>query len=88
MCKKSTEFIKDRIAKAGIGFCPEAMAAPAIAAGDVCRIPLRQYIPERSVCLIEDSSRPQSVAMRALKDLLCADAGGRQAPLECAPAPI
>ena len=66
----------------GIGFCPEAMAAPAIAAGDVCRIPLRQYIPERSVCLIEDSSRPQSVAMRALKDLLCADAGGRQAPLE------
>ena len=57
------------------------LPAPAIAAGDVCRIPLRQYIPERSVCLIEDSSRPQSVAMRALKDLLCADAGG-QAPLE------
>ena len=61
----------------GIGFCPEAMAAPAIAAGDVCRIPLRQYIPEREVCLIEDSSRPQSVAMRALKDLLCASTGER-----------
>ena len=65
----------------GIGFCPEAMAAPAIAAGDVCRIPLRQHIPERNVCLIEDDSRPQSVAMKALKDLLCADAGA-QPPLE------
>lgn len=65
----------------GIGFCPEAMAAPAIAAGDVCRIPLRQHIPERNVCLIEDDSRPQSVAMKALKDLLCADAGA-QSPLE------
>lgn len=59
----------------GIGFCPEAMAAPAIASGDVCRIPLQEHIPERKVCLIEDSSRPQSVAMKALKDLLCAPSG-------------
>ena len=59
----------------GIGFCPEAMAAPAIASGDVCRIPLQEHIPEREVCLIEDSSRPQSVAMKALKDLLCAPSG-------------
>ena len=60
----------------GIGFCPEAMAAPAIAAGDVCRIPLRERIPERNVCLIEDASRPQSVAMKALKDLLCQPPAG------------
>ena len=54
----------------GVGFYPESMAAPAIAAGNVYQIRLAESIPERLVNLIEDSSRPQSVAMKAFKKML------------------
>ena len=54
----------------GIGFYPEPMAAPAIAEGSVSQIRLAEQVPERTVSLVEDASRPQSVAMRALKQLL------------------
>lgn len=54
----------------GIGFCPEQMAAKAIEAGEVYRIPLEEPLPGRSVCLIEDEGRPQSVAMKAFRTLL------------------
>lgn len=55
----------------GIGFFPEAMAASAIARGEVSQIRLVEPVPERSVSLIEDTSRPQSIAMKTLRKLLC-----------------
>ena len=48
------------------------MAAPALAAGTVFQIRLAEPIPERFVNLIEDTSRPQSVAMKAFKKMLLA----------------
>lgn len=57
----------------GIGFFPEIMAAPAIARGEVFQIRLVEPVPERSVSLIEDTSRPQSTAMKTLRNLLCSD---------------
>ena len=56
----------------GVGFYPESMAASALAAGTVFRIRLAEPIPERFVNLIEDTSRPQSVAMKAFKKMLLA----------------
>ena len=56
----------------GVGFYPESMAAPALAAGTVFQIYLAEPIPERFVNLIEDTSRPQSVAMKAFKKMLLA----------------
>ena len=57
----------------GIGFYAEKLAAPAIAAGEVYQVRLVEPIPERSVCLLEDSSRPQSVAVKTFKHLLCGE---------------
>lgn len=54
----------------GIGFFSEALAAPAIERGLVFPIAVREAIPERAVCLIEDTSHPQSIAVRAFKKLL------------------
>lgn len=54
----------------GIGFYPEPMAAPAIVNGEVSQIRLVEPVPERSICLIEDTARPQSIAMKALKNQL------------------
>ena len=58
----------------GIGFFPEPMAAAALADGSVTRIRLTESVPQRAVSLVEDLSRPQSVAMKALKKLLLAPA--------------
>lgn len=54
----------------GIGFYPEPMASSAIADGSVAQIRLVEPVPERSVSLIEDLVRPQSVAMKALRKML------------------
>ena len=56
----------------GIGFYPEPMAAAALESGSVTPVRLTVPVPERSVSLIEDLSRPQSVAMKALKKMLLA----------------
>ena len=56
----------------GVGFYPESMAASALAAGTVFQIRLAEPIPERFVNLIEDTSRLQSVAMKAFKKMLLA----------------
>ena len=50
----------------GIGFYSETLASPAIAAGEVFRINLSETVPQRAVCFIEDTTRPQSIAMKAL----------------------
>ena len=54
----------------GIGFYPEPMAAAALESGSVTPVRLTVPVPERSVSLIEDLARPQSVAMKALKKML------------------
>ena len=54
----------------GIGFYSEKLAARAISAGEVYRIELAEAVPERAVCLIEDDTRPQSVAMKAFRQFL------------------
>ena len=56
----------------GIGFYPETMASASLTGGSVAQIHLAEPVPERSVSLIEDLSRPQSVAMKALKKMLLA----------------
>ena len=56
----------------GIGFYPEPMAAAALADRSVTPVHLSVQVPERSVSLIEDLARPQSVAMKALKKMLLA----------------
>ena len=55
----------------GIGFYPEIMAAPALLQGDVRHIRLAEPVPPRSISLIEDATRPQSVAMKAFHRHLC-----------------
>ncbi|MGN0478278.1 MAG: LysR family transcriptional regulator [Hominenteromicrobium sp.] len=55
----------------GIGFFAEMLAARAIEQGQVFPIHLKEELPERAVCLIEDASHPQSIAMKAFKRLLC-----------------
>lgn len=60
----------------GIGFFPEALAAPAIERGEVFQVRLAEPIPQRTISLIEDPSRPQSLAMKALKRLLCPETPG------------
>ena len=56
----------------GIGFYPEPMTAAALESGSVTPVRLTVPVPERSVSLIEDLARPQSVAMKALKKMLLA----------------
>lgn len=54
----------------GIGFYPEPLAQDAIDKGLVRRIPLNDPPEERAICLINDASRPLSIAGRALADML------------------
>lgn len=54
----------------GIGFYPEPMAAAALENGSVTPVRLAETVPERSVSLIEDLARPQSVAMKAMRKML------------------
>lgn len=53
----------------GIGFYPESLAEKAIQAGEVNQIRLVEQVPKRSVCLIEDTSKPQSIAMKTLRQM-------------------
>ena len=58
----------------GIGFYPEALASEPIARGEVLPIRLVEPIPEREICLIRDTSRPESIAARKLMEYLQRDA--------------
>lgn len=57
----------------GIGFFSETLATPAIARGEIYQIHLAEPVPARSISLIEDTAHPQSIAMKTLRKLLCAD---------------
>ena len=56
------------------------LAAQAIEQGLVYPIAVRESIPDRAVCLIEDASHPQSIAIRAFKKLLCAEKPEAETP--------
>lgn len=64
----------------GIGFVPEKFALDALAAGEVCQIPLYEDIPSRTICLIEDRSHSLSIAANALKRLLLETCVTRRSP--------
>lgn len=54
----------------GLGFYPEELAAEALSRGEITQIPLVEPIPERQVCLIRDTNRPQSIAAKKLEETL------------------
>ena len=60
----------------GIGFCSGAMAAGLLSSGEIYQIPLSEPVPERSICLLEDTAHPQSVAFKALRKQLLSPAEG------------
>ena len=55
----------------GVGFYPEQLVAPRIARGELFCIPLDQPVPERAITLVEDTARPRSTAMKAIRELIC-----------------
>lgn len=56
----------------GIGFVPEVLLNDYPDADEIFEIPLYEKIPARSICLVEDTSHPLSVAAMKLKDMLTA----------------
>lgn len=54
----------------GIGFVPDAFVRNHMGTEPLYTIPLAEEIPVRSICLVEDTSRPLSVAASTLKDML------------------
>lgn len=54
----------------GIGFVPESFVHNHSGKEELYVIPLAEEIPTRSICLVEDTSRPLSVAATALKNML------------------
>lgn len=54
----------------GIGFYPEKLAAESLAQGRITQICLKEPLPQRQVCLIHSTARPQSIAVRTLKKAL------------------
>lgn len=54
----------------GIGFIPEFFTREAIKSGEIVEIPVVEEIPSRAICLVEDTTRPLSIAADALKQLL------------------
>ena len=57
----------------GAGFVPEDLAASALKEHRVIHLPLKNPIPSRSVCLIEDMSRTPNLAAMALRKMLMKD---------------
>ena len=66
----------------GVGFYPEQLAAPYVAAGRLFCVPLDRPVPERSIALVEDASRPRSTAMKVLRRLLCSPPGAKGARIQ------
>ena len=59
----------------GLGFLPESFAADMIKEKVIFPIALTEAVPSRQICLIQDGSRPLSIAARKLKEMLfeCSD---------------
>ncbi|MDO5550684.1 MAG: LysR family transcriptional regulator [Lachnospiraceae bacterium] len=54
----------------GIGFYPEKLAAESLTQGKIIQIHLGEPLPERQVCLIHSTARPQSIAVKTLQRVL------------------
>lgn len=54
----------------GVGFVPEMLAREAVEKGEVFEIPLTEPIPEREILLVEDGSRPLSIAAERLRQMM------------------
>lgn len=54
----------------GIGFVPDAFVNSYAGSEKLYVIPLAEKVPVRSICLVEDKSRPLSVAANTLKNML------------------
>ncbi|MCI5504585.1 MAG: LysR family transcriptional regulator [Eubacterium sp.] len=54
----------------GLGFLPKSFAADAIKEGIIFPVPLKEEIPPRQICLVQDQSRPLGIAARQLKKML------------------
>ena len=50
----------------GIGFIPEFFLTEALASGDIQKIPLKEEMPPRQICLVEEKSRRLSFAAGGL----------------------
>lgn len=57
----------------GVAFLPEPMALEAVRKGEIIRIPLKEKIPTRYVCMVYDPHYPVSTAARTLKEMLRRD---------------
>lgn len=54
----------------GIGYLPEIYARDALEKGDVFQFLLREEIPSREICFIENEQYPLTIAAKELKELL------------------
>lgn len=54
----------------GLGFVPEDFARGALEDGRIVRIRLKETIPTRHICLIEDTQGSLSPAARTLRQML------------------
>lgn len=50
----------------GVGFLPKWFATEALSRGEVFQVKLEETIPDRYICLVQDTSRPMSVAAQEL----------------------
>ena len=50
----------------GLAFLPQPMAAPSLLKKEIVQIPLKDEIPERQITIVEDSGKPQSIAVQKL----------------------
>ncbi len=54
----------------GIGFLPEIYAKEALERKEVCTLSIKENIPKRQICFIENKQYPLSIAAKELKSLL------------------
>lgn len=54
----------------GVGFLPEQFAKQVIEEGKVFEIPLKESVPEREICLVENHTFPPSIAVETFKKFL------------------
>lgn len=54
----------------GIGFMPEILVREALEKGEVFRLPLKEKIPDKHICFVENETQPLSIAAKALKELI------------------
>jgi DNA-binding transcriptional LysR family regulator len=59
----------------GLGFLPEPMVAEELSRGSIYKIPLAEDIPDRSICVVHDPTKPKSLSATAFYDYLIESSG-------------